>query len=159
MIVFDLDGTLSDLTHRLRHVQGSERDYPTFHRACIDDTPIAPLIKVLGEMYHEPLKYAAFLSDRSEKVMIWTGRSDIALRQTLEWGQKHLPKNFLSDVRRIRMRQHGDRRPTHQIKQEWLHELRAQGDNVSLVFEDSQKVVDMWRSENVMCCQVAEGKF
>ena len=30
---------------------------------------------------------------------------------------------------------------------------------IATVFDDRNKVVDMWRKEGLLCCQVAEGDF
>ena len=44
------------------------------------------------------------------------------------------------------------------VKQELLTQIRKVW-NPILVFDDRQRVVDMWRSEGLICCQVARGDF
>ncbi|WGN90708.1 PseT-like polynucleotide kinase phosphatase [Burkholderia phage vB_BglM_WTB] len=65
-----------------------------------------------------------------------------------------------ADAMLRRMRPHGDTTPDDQLKRKWLHSL-SPVDRARLiaVFDDRQKVVDMWRSEGVPCFQVAPGDF
>lgn len=47
-VVFDLDGTLSNIDHRLHYIQRppSEKDWAAFFAACENDLPIGPMIRV-----------------------------------------------------------------------------------------------------------------
>ena len=58
------------------------------------------------------------------------------------------------------MRTIGDSTPDEILKRQWYEEL-PQNDKERLVcvFDDRQKVVDMWRSIGVTCLQVAAGDF
>ena len=50
----------------------------------------------------------------------------------------------------------------NKLKQHWLDELwplNERKDKLFMVFDDRKKVVDMWRKNNLTCCQVAEGNF
>jgi hypothetical protein len=47
IVAIDFDGTLADITHRLHFIQGEHKDWPAFYRACVDDTPIMPMIQGL----------------------------------------------------------------------------------------------------------------
>jgi hypothetical protein len=54
------------------------------------------------------------------------------------------------------MRGIGDHQPDTQLKQNWL---KTQANLPDLVFEDRASVVEMWRSNGIVCCQVAPGNF
>ena len=152
--IFDLDGTLADCTHRLHHLDKSPKDWDSFFAACDQDAPIFPMIQLLGD-----------LSQRGNWVEIWSARSDIVRFETLKWLSDVASCNVgeyggYHVVCKLRMRLIGDYTQDHELKKEWLYEDKAAGgDRIDLVFEDRQRVVDMWRSKGIMCCQVSAGKF
>ena len=45
------------------------------------------------------------------------------------------------------------------LKQNWLDSLFSNKDDIFAVFDDRQKVVDMWRSNGLNVFQVADGNF
>lgn len=160
-VVFDLDGTLADCSHRTHFIcnpDGSpkpkeEKDWDGFYAACGGDAPHKVLAKLAAELL--------FLG---HDVQIWTGRSSIAFYETEKWLLKQgICSNYFIEshgykgpaIPLLRMRPHGDHTPDHLLKQKWMEEYGKP----DLVFEDRQRVVDMWRANGVMCCQVAEGDF
>jgi phosphoglycolate phosphatase-like HAD superfamily hydrolase len=139
--IFDLDGTLCDISHRLHFIKDKKNaDWDAFHAACVDDVPkmdIINLFDCLNNIYHHP------------RMEIWSGRSDTVRDQTLEWLGRHD-----LDLCLARMRPAGDYTPDDQLKRRWLHEELAKGQRPDVVFDDRQRVVDMWRAEGISCCQV-----
>lgn len=144
MYIFDLDGTLADCTHRLKYIQGEEKDWDAFHHNTSKDSAILPTIEILNA-----------LSDRNP-IYIVTGRNDVAEEDTRRWLFKYGVK---FDV--LVMRSENDRRHDTVIKREWLRKFREENPNRKIqgVFEDRQQVVDMWREEGLICYQVAPGDF
>jgi hypothetical protein len=57
------------------------------------------------------------------------------------------------------MRDDNDRRADDIVKRELLGRMRADRFNPQLAIDDRRRVVDMWRSEGLVCAQVAEGNF
>ena len=57
------------------------------------------------------------------------------------------------------MRKAGDYRPDAKVKEELLTQVKADGYEPILAFEDRERVVDMWRRNGIQCCQVAPGDF
>lgn len=58
------------------------------------------------------------------------------------------------------MRPAGDTTPDHELKQSWLLSLPNEDrERLMCAFDDRQRVVDMWRRNGVLCCQVAPGDF
>ena len=49
--------------------------------------------------------------------------------------------------------------PDDDLKQGWLDSLFTDKDSIFAVFDDRQKVVDMWRRNGLTCFQVADGNF
>lgn len=143
VVIFDIDGTLADITHRLHHINGDgKKDWDAFHAACVEDEPILEIIVV-----------AQALSD-IYSLHIVSGRMDTVRAETRRW---LLNQRLVFE--HLWMRKAGDYRPDYEIKLEILGLIRKCGYNPILAFDDRQQVVDMWRSEGIRCCQVAKGDF
>jgi len=140
--LFDIDGTIADLTHRLPHIQKMPKDWDAFFDACGDDTPIQHIIDL------------AFALCAYAPVVYVSGRSERVRESTARWLIKHgLPTG------QIYMRRDGDYRPDHEIKVELLAQLRADGFEPIMAFDDRNQVVEMWRANGIPCAQVAAGNF
>lgn len=140
--IFDIDGTLADPRHRLHYIQQEPKDWDGFFEACDKDTRIGHVwITALALSDHYP-------------IVIVSGRSDQVREKTEKW----LKNNFLPwDA--LYMRKAGDHRPDTVVKKELLAQLRADGWEPRMVFDDRDSVVKMWREQGVPCAQVAEGNF
>lgn len=147
-VIFDLDGTLADITHRLHHIKklpNTPKDWHNFFEDCHDDKPISAVIEVLN---------AHVKADHN--IWIVSGRSDQVEQKTIAWIDAHT--NLFSY--NLIMRKSGDYRPDHDLKRQWLLEGRLPPKNEILcVYDDRKRVVDMWRSEGLTCFQVADGEF
>lgn len=137
-VIFDLDGTIADISHRVHFVRGGGRpDWRAFFDACSDDKPVGHVIDTL---------YAHI--EAGHHVEIWSARSDAVRDKTEAW---------LNDVagidagRLTRMRVAGDNTPDDVLKRHWLLHADMRPD---IVYDDRQRVVDMWRAEGVPCFQV-----
>lgn len=144
LYLFDLDGTLADCRHRLHLIP---HDWPAFHATCVYDKPIVSNISTM----------LALLMAGYE-VWIVSGRNESARRQTMLWLRTHTCVNF--PEHHVMMRPNGDYRPDDEVKQDvldnMLDEDRAR---IVAVFDDRQRVVDMWRRNGITCYQVAPGDF
>jgi hypothetical protein len=145
IVIFDLDGTLAIIDHRRHMVEGEKKDWQGFYKACVLDTvnePVAAMFRMLKkEGYH---------------VIIFSGRGGEVKPETEKW---LLDNDLVPDI--LYMRPVNDYTPDQKLKERWLAELESNfGEgNVFCIFDDRQKVVDMWRSKGLVCLQVAEGKF
>lgn len=185
MIIFDLDGTLALCEHRRHFVDaskdkdhelvcdyetndckcGSEKclpqkwvhkktgkkwkpDWRSFYESCSEDLPNKPIIKIMKCMYG--MDYY----DNDEDVHIWSGRCESVRGKTELW----LMKQYIY-YNELKMRPVGDSTPDNELKEKWLDEALARGKKVEMVFDDRQKVVDMWRRRGITCLQVEEGDF
>ena len=143
-VIFDLDGTLADITHRLPLIKHGESDWPTFFQACVADKPIKPTIEICNR-----LAIAGF------RIIISSGRSAVVRTQTEEWLMRH-GVNY----RQLIMRPEEDYTPDDKLKQLWLDTgVFGPVENIMCVFEDRKRVVDMWRSNGLLCYQVADGDY
>ena len=141
-IVFDLDGTLADCTHRLHFLETRPKDWDGFNAACHLDPPHGPVVALYRALHRSGVS-----------VCILTGRSEDQRAKTRLWLQKH------DLVGALFMRPVGDHREDAELKREWLGRERARGCTPDLVFEDRARVVQMWRDEGIHCMQVAPGDF
>lgn len=162
--IFDLDGTLCDLTHRLhllpknlpdhRRRSDSWRD---FEEQCWRDKGILAVLNILQALWVG-----------GHVVYICTARHDFTRDMTIDWLHQHMPSiprewwGSAVDTR-LFMRPAGDRRKDVELKRDWLNTRFAKGgfdrQQIACVFEDRQRVVDMWREEGLQCLQVAPGNF
>lgn len=140
--LFDIDGTVADLSHRLPHIQKTPKDWDSFFAECHLDEPIEHICAV-----------ARMLSSQYPVVFV-SGRSDQCRKQTLDW----LVGESLWDGY-LYMRKEGDHRPDYQVKAELLAQLKADGLNPIMAFDDRNQVVEMWRANGIPCAQVADGNF
>jgi hypothetical protein len=130
IVIADLDGTISDYSHRIKLYK--ERDYDAFNKAGENDKPIENICNILRALNRE-----------ETEIVIMTARR---LR--------------LNDVPydRLIMRPEGDQSPDAECKRK-LFEKKINYSDVWFVLEDRKSVVDMWRGEGLTCLQVAAGDF
>lgn len=142
--LFDIDGTLADCSHRIHHIQKTPKDWDTFFAACHLDAPIRHIIELAQHL----AKYSG------ATIVYVSGRSDQCRRETSLWlGKQYLPAGPLY------MRKEGDHRDDDIIKLELLAQLRADGFDPIMAFDDRDRVVAAWRSAGIPCAQVAPGGF
>jgi hypothetical protein len=148
IVIADLDGTIALIEHRRhwlnaqRHPElSSDERWRRFFAECPNDLPNWPVIYTLQALrwdWHE--------------IHIFSGRSDEVQDQTLTW---------LSDFKvpycHLRMRSAGDFTPDEELKRQWIAEYDLA--QILCIFDDRQKVVDMWRRLGLTCFQVAPGEF
>ena len=151
--IFDLDGTLALIEHRRHFVEGEKKDWPAFFAACIDDKPNWPVIAIFRA-----------LRKSGAEIWIWSGRSDEVKKETIEWLRKYelmsnAPACFYSPES-FKMREKGDHRPDTSLKYGWLAELEPpERGRIAAVFDDRDRLVEMWRNAGIPCLQVAKGDF
>lgn len=137
LVIFDLDGTLADDEHR-RHLHHAG-EYEAFHQACHLDSPNYPMLSMLDVVISSGVACE-----------IWSGRSEATRDKTLRWFERHRAGRSLPVP--LKMRPVGNQMPGAELKEQWLNEHYTRP---TLVFEDLQSVVDMWRRNGICCAQVA----
>lgn len=150
LYIFDLDGTLRNLQHRLHHLQSLPKNYEAFHGECVNDTEIAPVCELA--------RFLGWVTDfkfGTNDIWIWTGAAESSRAANEQWlNGKQITYSDL------RMRPEGDHTKDHLLKQKWLHTMSPEDrKRLVMVFEDRQRVVVMWRANGVTCAQIAPGDF
>lgn len=149
--VFDIDGTLSDPTHRLHHIKGETKNWDAFFAACDQDAPIPHMVELARHL----------LTGTSEIVLFCTGRSDDVKDKTVKWLQRYFSDRqgpFIGSED-LYMRAAGDHRDDTVVKSELMDRIIADGYQPIMVFEDRSRVCQMWRARDIPCLQVAAGEF
>jgi len=143
-ILFDIDGTLAEITHRRKFLEQEKKDWKSFNDKMGDDVPNAPVVELYKTLWESGKYDIIIVSGRTEKYRELS-------EQWLAWNE--IP------FERLEMRPNGDSRADYIIKGELLDKFRAEGKEILFVVDDRQQVVDMWRRNGIACLQCAEGNF
>lgn len=131
--IFDIDGTLAKMNGR------SPYDYTKVH-TDIENRDIVFIQKVLQQ--------------KGIKMIIMSGRESGCRKETEQW----LKDNEIN-YDGLFMRAEGDMRDDRIVKRELYEEHVKDLYNVLAVFDDRNRVVEMWRSLGLTCLQVDYGNF
>jgi phosphoglycolate phosphatase-like HAD superfamily hydrolase len=124
LAVFDVDGVLADVRHRLHHVEKRPKDWPAFFAAMADDGPLEVGIALARDQ-------AAL----GHELVYLTGRNESWRRVTLDWMERYgVPTG------RLVMRRDHDRRPAREFKPEALRRIARTGRVVAVVDDDEAVV-------------------
>jgi len=141
--IFDIDNTIANNEIRIHYLHQKPKDWDGWHGEYHTDTPHWEIVEILD------LARAAGI-----KIVLCTGRDAKYRPETETWFDEH---NIHYDA--LYMRPEGERREDCEVKRELLAQIRADGYNPVMVFEDRDRVVAMWREEGLRCLQVAPGNF
>jgi len=149
-VIFDLDGTLALIDDR--------RAVSTKPNGKIDwDIFFDPKNIDLDKPNDAVIQMAKTLKDAGNMIVILSGRSKATKDATRAWLDKF---GVPFDVLKMRPTSRDFMfMPDDQLKQQWLDQLFTDKSDILCVFDDRQKVVDMWRSNGLTCMQVAPGNF
>lgn len=161
LYIFDLDGTLALNDHRKHFIADKKnKRWDEFYKACVDDLPNAAIINLLQTLIEVACGECGAKVSTNSDLFIFSGRSVFVKKETINWLLKYagLLPQYSHEI--LMMRPHGDSTPDDELKKRWYEELSQEDkDRLVCVFDDRQKVVDMWRSIGVTCLQVAKGYF
>lgn len=149
-VIFDLDGTIAliDDRRKIATKPDGKINWDVFFNPdnISFDLPNLPVIQVL-----KMFKQQGF------KIVILSGRLDNTKDATKRW----LVLNGVPfDVLQMRPNTNNFKFvPDDDLKQHWLDTMFTDKNDIFAVFDDRQKVVDMWRSNGLTCFQVADGNF
>lgn len=153
LYIFDVDGTLALIDHRVHILE--QKDNPhrwrEFYAACDKDEPNKPVITIMNNL----LVLGA-------DVLLFSGRSEEVRDKTIHWLTENT--SFMSyDLQvggLLTMRQEMDYTPDDVLKESWLDNMLVDDrERLVAVFDDRDRVVDMWRRRGITCLQVAQGNF
>lgn len=148
-IVFDIDGVLADCSHRLKYIQGEDKDYDKFYsseevmkdRLILDITDI---IIALGNFDD----YTGVDEEDQIRIIFVSGRNRKCLSSTIRWLEKNL--NVYINEDNLFLRSENDWRPAYQIKED-LIKKHIGFENILFAFDDDDEVNDMYKKHGVIC--------
>ncbi len=142
-VIFDVDGTIADCDHR-RHFVENNNDWKSFKEQTVNDTPVQWVCDIAKRFIAQG-DDVAFFSARNES------EREITEQQISEWiGDGH---------KGLFLRPNDSYDPDEVFKSELADKFEEFGGKIDLVFDDRNKVVDMWRARGTTVVQVAEGDF
>ena len=142
-IIFDVDGTIADCDHR-RHFVEDNNDWKSFKAETVNDTPVQWVCDIAKRLIAQ-CDQVAFFSARNES------EREITEQQIEMWiGDGH---------KGLFLRENGSYDPDEVFKAELADKFEEIGGKIDLVFDDRNKVVDMWRARGTTVVQVADGDF
>ena len=152
VVIFDLDGTLADIDARRTKASkpNGKMDWDIFFDPdnISLDLPNTPVIEM-----------AKTLHAAGKTIVIFSGRSKATKSATADWLDKHdVPFHVM------KMRPTGHPwafMPDDKLKKHWLDNIFPgdKKDRILCIFDDRDKVVNMWRDNGLTCFQVAPGNF
>jgi hypothetical protein len=144
LVVFDIDGTLANIGHRLGYIRSKPKNWAAFDAGIPNDSVNAPVAQVFRQMVEE-----------GHHVVLASGRNDRSRSATEDW----LRKNNLSGYEKLYMRAADDFRSDDIIKREILDQIIADyGCKPDAVFDDRPRVVRMWRDAGIFVFDVYQGE-
>ncbi len=139
-IIIDLDGTLSDCSHRRHHAE--KGDFKEFYKTMGDD-PVNEWCRAIIDSFKG-----------THKVLIVSGRPDEYDAISRAW-------MIFNDIHfdELYMRLKGDFRDDTIIKKSIFHYYIEHEYEIEFVIDDRKKVIEMWRKLGLTALQCAEGNF
>ncbi|MCL4297036.1 MAG: polynucleotide kinase [Anaerolineae bacterium] len=141
IVIFDIDGTLADISARQHHLLKKPKDWEAFFQGMARDKPIAPMLRLCNTLYE-----AGF------QIILCSGRPEKYREETETWLSRYGVK-----CHALLLRPSNDRRSDVVIKREMLHTIERS--RIAFIVEDRSRVVNMWREEGFICLQCAPGEF
>jgi hypothetical protein len=144
LIVFDIDGTLANIEHRLDYVRSKPKNWAAFDAGIPNDK----VNRFVAEAFHS-------LSAARNTIVLASGRSERSREATVAW----LTKNNLHTWDNLYMRKADDFRSDDIVKREMLDQIIADyGRKPDMVFDDRPRVVRMWRDAGIFVFNVYQGE-
>lgn len=141
IVIFDIDGTLADVSARQHHLMKKPKDWDSFFRGIPQDKAIHSMVRLCNILYASGIK-----------ILLCTGRREKDRAETVKW----LAQEGVN-YHELILRRDGDRRSDVIVKREMLAGIDRS--KILFVVEDRSGVVEMWRSEGLVCLQCAPGEF
>lgn len=132
-VIFDMQGTLCDVSSIRHLVEQGKPDFDAFHAATGECPPFQWVVDEARKAH------------RAQKVVIvMTGMNEKFRDSVNAWLNCHeVPRNMLM------MRPDRDFRKDFVVKLEMLEKVRRRGFDVTHAWDDNPQIVDLWKRENI----------
>lgn len=136
-VIFDVDGTLADVTSIRHHVLQRRKDFDAFHSLSVNVPPHADVVSLAHDV-----------QAAGHAVVVVTARSTQRRNHTAFWLALN---NVPSDA--MFMRKHGDHRKDTFVKADILARIRERYEVVHAV-DDNPAIIALWESEGIPTTRV-----
>jgi phosphoglycolate phosphatase-like HAD superfamily hydrolase len=144
LVVFDIDGTLANIEHRLHHVRSKPKNWAAFDAGIPNDKVNEPV----AEAFHA-------LKAIGHTIIFASGRNERTRSETELW---LIRNGFWGIGRKLYMRKADDFRSDDIVKREMLDDIISDyGKKPDMVFDDRPRVVRMWRDAGIFVFNVYQG--
>jgi phosphoglycolate phosphatase-like HAD superfamily hydrolase len=141
IVIFDIDGTLADISERIHHIRKKPKNWNAFTEGMAQDKAIRSMVRLCNILYTSGVH-----------IILCSGRNEANRPETIEW----LTREGVQ-YHELLLRKDNDMRQDAVVKREMLRHLEKS--RILFVVEDRSRVVEMWRSEGLVCLQCAPGEF
>lgn len=138
-VIFDMDGTLTNVSSILDYLEPPERNFHKFHRESVNCPPNQWVVDDAIKAYESGLP-----------ILIVTARVFKYCWETMFWLTHNLPVPY----EQLYMRPDGDFRPDGVVKREILGIIEEDGYNVIHAWDDNPHVIAVWESEGIPVTRV-----
>lgn len=147
-IVVDIDGTLANLDHRLRLIEGTKKLWKDFYIECSYDVPYPEIVNLVNLL----------IKSNKYNIVFCTGRPEYVREKTIEWLTIHLD---IDDYKcfKLLMRSLKDSREDTSVKPKLLENEGLTPDKVEFILDDRDSVVKKFRELGYKVLQVANGDY
>lgn len=140
LIVFDIDGTIADCTHRLHYIEKKPKNWNVFFSSAKNDLPILPMVDLLMQLADN--NRSEFIANT---IVLATGRPEYLRNDTTEWIRKHIGHGYID---RIYMRGNTDYRSDDVVKVELAQRIEKDyNSKIWMWFDDRERVIQALRNE------------
>lgn len=141
-LIVDLDGTIANCSHRLGFIKTKPKNWNAFLKGIPNDS-----------VYFDVVDTVLALSRyKNYPIFLVTGRPTSTREITEKWLFDEIYK--CKFYQKLLMRKENDYRPDYVVKLDILNQLRDEGYNPVVVFEDKDSCVKMYREEGLRVFQV-----
>ena len=141
IVVFDIDGTLSDASHRLHWIESKPKNWNAFFKGIPDDSVIWPIVTIL-KFLAKPV---------NNTIVLATARPEKTRQMTEQWLMKH---QMGSSYNWLFMRPEGNYRPDYIVKSEMVDDISKTVGFPDIWFDDKEKVVAELRNKGIYTVHV-----
>lgn len=142
VVIFDLDGVISDASHRQHYLREEDKDWNGFFSACTEDPPIISGVRLIN------------ILNKSHRTIILTARPESIQLETIDWLKKH---GVVWDA--LIMRSNDDFKESAKMKLSALNQILDAGYVPILVFDDDPKNIAMFSEHQVPAISVHSGYY
>lgn len=127
-VIVDIDGTISDLSHRLHYLEEKPKNYDAFYDEVDKDLPISQVIDIVRDL------------SQYRHIIITSGRTNKTCDKTVDWLKKY---NVPYDA--LLMKQWYFIQTDIEAKTS-IYNKCLKGKNIIMSIDDRPSIVELWKS-------------